>query len=227
MDNQDNQSLTESFSRLIVSDPIEAIADIAELGLDSILDDGLLKDIPLLSTAVAVFKFGSKVKYAHEIKKLARFVTSFNKNIMSRDDIHRYKETKFNNPQSIKHELEYLLIVIEKYLEYEKPELLAKLYLEYLDSNFDWNTFCAYSVVIDNILLQDIALLREFKGKKGLRKGDIRDIASILRLASMGLIEIATGQSTQSFGNDIGVAFYVYEYDYTITNFGNGFIENI
>ena len=227
MDIDNKLSIIDSFSKLIISDSTETIANIAELGLDSILDDGLLKDIPLLSTAIAVFKFGSKIKLAHEVKKLAIFISSLNNNIVDKDNIRKYKERKMTGHKEIKRELEYLLVVLEKYLEYEKPDLLAKLYIAYLDNIIDWNTFSAYSIVVNQIFLQDIKVLLQFKGKAGLRKADVSDISIILRLSSLGLVEVVNGQSVFSTRSRTGVSFNVYEHDYKSTEFGNGFINVI
>ena len=35
-------------------------ANIAEIGLDSIIDDDMLREVPILSTAVSLYKLGSK-----------------------------------------------------------------------------------------------------------------------------------------------------------------------
>jgi hypothetical protein len=219
-------SITESFSELLESDLTEKIAEIAELGLDAILEDGLLRDVPLLSTAVAVFKFGTKIKFAHEVKKLATFISSLNNRLVDKESISKHK-ARITEYKDRKRELEYLLVVLEKYLEYEKAGLLAKLYIAYLDEIIDWNKFLAYSVVVNQILSQDIEILLKFKTRKGLNKTDINDISIILRLSSLGLVEVVNGYSVYESGPRAGVAFNIYEHDYRITEFGKVFIKAI
>lgn len=46
-----SQSITEECSELVSS--------IAEVTLDSVLEDGLLKDIPIIASAISVYKLGA------------------------------------------------------------------------------------------------------------------------------------------------------------------------
>ena len=52
-----------------------------------ILEDGLLKDIPLLSTAISIYKIGNSIKERHNIKKLNSFLNELNNGIV--DDCQR------------------------------------------------------------------------------------------------------------------------------------------
>lgn len=217
MSSEGNLSITDSFSKLMLSDLTEPIANIAEAGLDSILEDGFLKDVPFLSSAIAVFKFGSKVKFAHEIKKLANFITALNQNEIDKDKIRKYRDKKTNDKKAFMRELEHLLIILEKYLEYEKPKLLAKLYIAYIDNRINWEVFCAYSIVIERIVIYDIVVLMQFKDKEELKKVEMKNIAAILRLSSLGLIEVTFRHYFWSIGEDVVL----------ITEFGRQFIDNI
>lgn len=44
-------------------------------------------------------------------------------------------------------------------LDLEKPTILSKLYLAYLDKELSWNEFCSYSDIIDMFLLGDMEYL--------------------------------------------------------------------
>lgn len=219
--------ITDSLSKSILSDSADVIATIADLGLDAILNGGLLEEVPFLSTAVSVFKISSKVKFAHEVKKLAIFIVSINKNMADSDAVHEYKVKLKAKDKNIKIELEYLSVILERVLEYQKPEMLAKLYLAYINRQIDWNTFLAYSVVVGQIFVQDIPLLMQYKDQPGFLKGDVPDSAVVFRLFSLGLIEIVSGSSVYSVGSRIGVDINVYEHDYKHTSFGRVFANII
>ena len=53
------------------------------------------------------------------------------------------------------------MIIVDRYVSYEKPRLLAALYLAYLDGNIEWTEFTTYAEVVDRLLPTDIALLRD------------------------------------------------------------------
>ena len=49
-----------------------------------------------------------------------------------------------------KQEIEYILVVLDSYLEYEKPKMLAKLYMAYLEQRIDWTQFSMYAALLKN-----------------------------------------------------------------------------
>ena len=54
MDNELAVALSGSLGENI----LDITSDLLEVGLDSIVEDGLLKDVPILSTAISLFKMG-------------------------------------------------------------------------------------------------------------------------------------------------------------------------
>lgn len=51
------------------------------------------------------------------------------------------------------------MILIDRYISFDKPQLLAKLYLAYLDEKILWEEFTMYAEVIDRFLLLDCRTL--------------------------------------------------------------------
>ena len=100
-----DNNLVKSFEESILSDSIGLASELAEVGLDSILDDGVIKDIPIISATIGVFKIGSSIKERHYIKKLMRFIDSCNKGIIDKDMKERIK-SKFLDEKKSKKELE-------------------------------------------------------------------------------------------------------------------------
>lgn len=44
------------------------------------------------------------------------------------------------------------MIIVDRYVSYEKPRLLATLYLAYSDGNIEWTEFTTYTEVVDRLL---------------------------------------------------------------------------
>lgn len=125
------------------------LTDLAEVGLDSVLDDGLFKDIPLISTAFSIYRIGRSVKERYYVKKLAQFVFSMNNGMADESFREYYKKKLEGDNKQRNQEIEYIMVLIDRYISYDKPEMLAKLYLAYLHEDIMWQEFAMYSEVID------------------------------------------------------------------------------
>lgn len=77
-----SQSITEECSELVSS--------IAEVTLDSVLEDGLLKDIPIIASAISVYKLGTSLRERHELLKLYHFVKSLNNGVQDEEQREKY-----------------------------------------------------------------------------------------------------------------------------------------
>lgn len=194
--NDNNLSLALHDS--ISEETTNTLIDYSELALDSVLDDGLFKDVPILRTALSVYKIGKSMKERHYIKKLARFICSLNAGIATEESRNYYKNKIIDNSQKRNQELEYILVLIDRYISYDKPDMLAKLYLAYLNQKILWQEFCMYAEVIDRFLTGDCSTLCS-DAEKYISHGNI-GVESVLRLISMGLM-CETGSSSL-FTND-------------------------
>ncbi len=220
-----NIDLACSLSQSIGDNTVSILSDIAEAGLDSILNDGLLKDIPFVSTAVSIYHIGHHVSELHHLKKLAVFIDEINKDIIDDDKRKEYILKLSSHSKKMNSELEYVLVIINRYLDYYKPRILAKLYIAYLDKKISWIEFTEYSEVIDRLLYSDFYSLCEFMFHGGINSEEEKnDIASVLRLQSVGLVENIGGIPVTIVGGnetaDPSAAF-----DYKITDFGKCFIS--
>ena len=182
MENNLSLALRDSISEEASS----TLSDIAEVGLDSILDDGLFKDIPLISTALSLYRIGRSVKERHYVKKLAQFISSLNNGVVDADSRDYYKQKLEGGNKQRNHELEYIMILIDRYISYNKPDMLAKLYLAYLREDILWKEFAMYAEAIDRFLPGDCSLLCSDADKFISRRN--LGVEAILRLISLGLL---------------------------------------
>ena len=178
--------LASSFSDSLNEECKKLATDAAELSLDSLLKDSALKDIPFISTAVSLYNIGVSIKDIHNIKKLAIFLEDLNKKILNTSDLEKYKARFKSNKKASEKELEYLLVILDRYVEYEKPKLLSEIYFAYLNKEINFNQLQAYSVVIDRLFPLDIPILK--KADKGPIEISERNESQILRLSALGLL---------------------------------------
>ncbi len=180
-------NLVVSFENSLGMDITEFAADAVEFGVDLSLDDGLLKDIPFVGTAFKLYSIGNKVYDKHCLGKLYSFITEINRRNCSQEEKNK-RCRKFKANESFrKQELEYLLILIERYIGFEKPQMLAQIYLAYLDGEIDWSELTKYAEIVDRFLPGDKEFLLKERALYHEISVPIPD--AFLRLAALGIYE--------------------------------------
>jgi len=183
----EEHSLALSFSNSLTEEISGITGEYVELGLDALVEDGLFKDIPIVSTAVAVYRIGKSIRERHHVSKLIVFLNEINKGIADEEKRQSYRDKFTSDEETRTQELEYILILIDRYISFDKPQMLAKLYLAYLDGRIGWEEFSIYAEVIDRFLPGD----REyFLTEKALYRTVATPIPdAFIRLSAFGLYE--------------------------------------
>lgn len=219
---ENTEGLVVSLENSLSSDICDTVGDLAEVGLDAVMDDGILKDIPILSTVVGLYRIGHTIRERHTIKQLALFVAELNKGCA--DDRRRKQllEKLNSDTRKSKQEIEYILVLLDSYLEYEKPQILAKLYIAYLEKTITWTEFAKYAAALDRIFPTDVEMLKEHDFKKKAIICKQSESERILRLISAGFMYEQT--ASYYMGEDAS-EITDYETAYSITAFGQKFID--
>lgn len=197
-------------------------ASIIQMGIDAILKDCAFQGIPIVATVASVYKIGHSIKELHYIKKLAQFVFALNFGVETEEQRQYYIGRVQEDRDQANKELEYILVVLDRYIQFSKADMLAKLYLAYLRKEITWDSFSVYSEVVDRLMPGDYEELE--KGNQ-LNISDKNVSDHLLRLIAMGLMV--------SHVKDVAVATTVgsisipaqTEKDYEITAFGKTFLE--
>ena len=105
-----------SFSSSLFDGSKDSIGDIVEIGIDSLLDDGLFKDIPLVNMLVGVKNTYQNLHDRNLLKQTLAFIKQFNSGTIDQNKLIKYKE--LINSDSKKAEKEFKI-----YREREMKEL--------------------------------------------------------------------------------------------------------
>lgn len=223
----EDKDLAFSFGESFSEEVSDCLGELAEVGLDSIMEDGLLKEIPFFSTAISLYRIGKSIHERHHLVKLAAFLSEINKGAANETDRQKYREKFQGNEKFRNQELEFILIIIDRYLGFEKPKILAKLYLAYLQDNLSWDQFTIYAEVIDRFLPGDFNMLKSADSYR-----TERDIGtdSLQRLIALGLVieEIRTSNIQYEEGTviiDDPKTLEKKERHYVRTKFGNTLVD--
>lgn len=76
----------------------ELVAEYAEIGIDSLLENDALKGIPVVGTLAAICKVGYNIHERNLIKQTLDFVIGFNTGTISQEKIDEHRYELENNP---------------------------------------------------------------------------------------------------------------------------------
>lgn len=223
----ESKSLVASLMKSMKPGASDIICEFAEIGLDSCVENDAIKNIPFISTVVSLYHIGKTVREIHHIAKINSFINEVNNGIKDENELQKLRNKLSGNDESRNKELEYILLIIDRYMNAEKPAKLAKLYLAYLDEKINWNDFLKYSEVIDRFLPGDCKVLCL---SATYRTENDSNTDAIQRLIALGLIiEDIRKSSIQQIDSALIVdppeIYKKKERYYSRTEFGNKLVE--
>ncbi len=222
-------SLSDSLATTISQEGTSILSDCAEIALDSILEDGLLKEVPFVSTAISLYRIGKSIHEREHIRKLASFLDEIRQHTTDEATREEYLRKLREYPKKRDKELEYVLVIIDRYIGYDKPRMLAKLYLAFLQDVIDWERFTIYSEVIDRFLPGDYNTLKSastYKTEKDLYTDSIQRLIA-LGLVIEGFRTMVTQVEDGTVHIDPPELREKNERNYTRTEFGNTLVRII
>lgn len=160
-------------------------ADIAEVSVDSLIDDGLLKDIPIVSTIVGLIKTTSSINSALLLKKIVYFLDGV-KDVSPKK---RYEMiAEINNSPKYKISVgEKLLYIIERCEDHEKASLVAEWFKAFLNKEIDYDDFLHGSSVLNALYADDLDYFLKVDEKKFY-------VSDAMQFVSLGLCVIELGE---------------------------------
>ncbi len=197
-----------AFETSLLEPVFSSSIELTELGIDSLLDDGVFRNIPIVSLLVGVGKTAQNIHDRNLLKQTLNFIKTFNDRHISNEKLKKYKETINTNPKKAEEELGRVLIILNSNVEIRKSQMLAKIYRAYIEEIINWEQFCELSDVITRLFITDIHLLYKIYNR------EITDTSQCLgyqvdRLISLGLIDSATKSTIIGSINDSETIRYV------------------
>lgn len=195
----------------------DACVDIAELGIDSLLDDGVFKSIPIVSTLIGFGRTAQNIHDRNLLRQTIKFINTFNEKSISSKKMEKYKNRLDSNSKYAEEELGRVIILLNSNVDLKKSELLAKFYRSYVNEDIDWSIFCELSDITSRLFISDLHLLFEVYKKKISDTSQCQTYQAD-RLIALGLLDSAmksmsissvSGSQTQRYiqVNNLGKLF--------------------
>lgn len=177
-------SLVDSFTEF---DPAQITPDLLEVALDNILNEGIIRDIPIVRTIVGIYKATESIRDRALVKKLVKFLSSLS---TVSPEVRQQFWAKMDVDEKFKCDVgEKLLLIIERLDDMEKPSLIAQAFQAYMKEQIDFHMFQRLSCGIDKSFYPDLMSLKSNHSSNNLSP------QAKLELSNSGIIEL---QSTPS-----------------------------
>ena len=152
--------IVPEFNDSLVIDSSDIVGDYLELGIDSILENDSLKEIPIIKTFISVGKITKSIRERSLIKNLAIFINELNSGKINKEKLSRHREELRKNPKKAEKELGRILIILEQTIDNIKSSILGKLYKSYINQEIDWDIFIEFSEITNRLFMFDINILK-------------------------------------------------------------------
>ena len=131
----------------------DSIVDIAEVGIDSILKDGLLKNLPIINILLGTTRTVKNIYERNMLKNTALFLNELNAQKIDTVKLQAFKERIAD--ESVKEqELGRVLILLNQYVDNIKSVILGKLFFKYVNQEYDWDKFCELSDTLNRLFFE-------------------------------------------------------------------------
>lgn len=154
--------MKNSLDKSIISDEISNVtSDLIEVGIDNFLDDGILKEIPIVKSIIGAKNIGIAIRDKIFIKKIVSFLYEIKS--IPEEDRKKFIERLNKDPKYSYKVGEKLIVIIDRLDDYDKPKLVGKLFRYTIEGKIDYDIFIRLSSVINNCFLSDLPKLKSFK----------------------------------------------------------------
>lgn len=170
---------------------LQTLSDYLELGIDSILDNDSLKEIPIIKTFIGVGKITKSIRKRNLMKNLVIFINELNSGNIDKEKLKKHKEELNQNPKKAEKELGRILIILEQTIDNLKSSILGKLYKAYINQEIDWDLFVEFSEITNRLYINDLSILSLIFKNQLSDTSNRSDLYRIERLNSLGVVGLA------------------------------------
>ena len=144
------------------SDLGSLMKDFGEVALDSVVKDGVLRDIPVISSIVGAAKLAISIRDTLLVKKILYFLRELGDT--TEEERKKFLQEFEEDPKEQRKVGENLILLLDRLDNLNKPAMVAKLMKAHLKREItNYDEFVYYSSIVDRTSMLDLsALLSHF-----------------------------------------------------------------
>ncbi|MFN4275483.1 MAG: hypothetical protein ACK4FJ_04225 [Ferrovibrio sp.] len=199
---KDDQNSIEisMFDSVVKSSGFDAAKDYMEIGIDAFMNDGFLKEIPIVGTIASMYKSSIAIRDFLFLKKVILFL----KNISDTpeesrkkfcDEIEKSEGTKSKAGAN-------LCLLLDRLDDLEKPKIIGKIYKAKLEDRISYLELRRFCMIVERSFLPDLISLSKMNPDEAL------DPLAAPYWHALGIATI-TGEDYGTFGGIGAETWYV------------------
>lgn len=160
--------------------------DFVEVAVDGIMDDGVLRDLPLVGSLVGMVKFGNSINKYLSAKKIYKFLFELH-HIPQEQRIRKIDE--INNSKKYQSSVgEMIFELLERIESDGKPEIVGKIFAAVIEEKIDFIDYLRCTHIVKNIFYYDLEKLKNehAKGEIHTTIGDGLLDSGLIKLGTIG-----------------------------------------
>jgi hypothetical protein len=138
-------------------------SDMAELALDSALDVGLFKDVPVFGWLFKAYGVVTTIRERIFLSKVANFLQATS--AVSDRDREKFLEKLTVDPEFSRKIGENLILLLDRHDNMDKAQILGKVFSGYLCGEIDYDAFLKIAAAIDQAFIADLKNLNKYYEK--------------------------------------------------------------
>lgn len=151
---ESKENLSKSMIATLQAENLSVVGDLAEVGIDAVIDDGILRDIPILSAIIGVGKVIGNISSVLFTRRLAAFLFNL-KDIDSESRKKAIEKWEEDSKYRI-HVGETLLNMINRCDDTQKARWLSKLFYELVLQRGMSDVFMRVEKVLSSLSVMDV-----------------------------------------------------------------------
>ena len=182
-------SLAKDLGKSLAKNSIPVSVEFLENGIDGLISNNVLRDVPILNSIGAVIRTGKDLHERNLLKQTSAFLVEFNSGAIDEEKLQKYKE-KLEDDKEKASELERVLLILNNNIDVEKSKYLAKLFTAYINEKITWDEFCEFSDITNRFYMEDYRILRMFWDNRSTPNMKAGDEFRAERIYSAGIVGI-------------------------------------
>lgn len=163
----------------------DLVDKLGEVGLDSFLQAGTLKEIPIIGTAISLYKAGNDIAAYFFAKKILTFLSETEAIPLERR--RKFVEEQCSEEEGIEHVGEVTLMLLEKVDHPSLARLLGRAFRLMVEGVISRPSFELYSYVIKNLNSYLLRQMSQFYQHENVM---LIDAPAAVQLSNYGLVDI-------------------------------------
>ena len=161
----------------ILNPSIDISIDYGEVALDSILEDGILKDVPIISTVISGVKTALAIRDKRFVKKTLVFLQEINSGHADPEKVEEFREKLMHDKSYNEKITELIITMIDNHLQEIQSKVFARLVISHINGEIDYEMLLTLSVTLDKLHPAGYEGLRSLDRESG-SSGNISGIQS-------------------------------------------------